>query len=65
MAAVVRRLEPGLAATDAAATAVAFVLIVVLVAVGMLAGPKALGAGNSSWSSTSTKVTNAMSERSP
>jgi Flp pilus assembly pilin Flp len=51
--------------TEAGAAAVEFVLIVVLVAVGMLAGPEALGAGDGSWSSTSTKITNAMSERSP
>jgi hypothetical protein len=36
----------------------------VLVAVGMLAGLNALGAGNSSsWSSTSNKITNAMKNR--
>jgi len=38
----------------------------VLVAVGMLAGLNALGAGNSSsWSSTSNKITNAMKDRAP
>jgi len=34
--------------------------------IGMLAGLKALGAGNSgSWSSTSNKITNAMKDRAP
>ncbi|MFZ0849711.1 MAG: Flp family type IVb pilin [Hyphomicrobiaceae bacterium] len=48
------------------ATSVEYGLIAVLVAVGMLAGLKALGAGNSSsWSSTSNKITDAMKERSP
>jgi len=48
------------------ATSVEYGLIAVLVAVGMLAGLKALGAGNSSsWSSTSNKITNAMQDRAP
>ena len=48
------------------ATSVEYGLIAVLVAVGMLAGLKALGAGNgSSWSSTSNKTTNAMQDRAP
>jgi pilus assembly protein Flp/PilA len=48
------------------ATSLEYGLIAVLVAVGMLAGLKALGAGNgSSWSSTSNRITGAMKERSP
>jgi pilus assembly protein Flp/PilA len=48
------------------ATSVEYGLIAVLVAIGMLAGLKALGAGNSSsWSSTSNKITNAMKDRAP
>ena len=42
-------------------TAIEYGLIAVLVAVGMLVGLHALGAGNSSsWGSTSTKITGAM-----
>jgi len=48
------------------ATSVEYGLIAVLVAVGMLAGLKALGAGNSSsWSSTSNRITAAMKDRAP
>jgi len=48
------------------ATSVEYGLIAVLVAVGMLAGLKALGAGNSSsWSSTSNRITEAMKDRAP
>jgi pilus assembly protein Flp/PilA len=48
------------------ATSLEYGLIVALVAVGMLAGLKALGTGNSSsWSSTSNRITGAMKERSP
>lgn len=43
-------------------TAIEYGLIAALVAIGMLAGLKALGDGNSSsWGSTSNKVTSAMS----
>ena len=48
------------------ATSVEYGLIAVLIAIGMLVGLKALGAGNSSsWSSTSNKITNAMKDRAP
>ena len=48
------------------ATSVEYGLIAVLVAIGMLAGLKALGAGNSSsWSSTSNRITAAMKDRAP
>jgi Flp pilus assembly pilin Flp len=48
------------------ATSVEYGLIAVRVAIGMLAGLKALGAGNSSsWSRTSNKITNAMEDRAP
>jgi pilus assembly protein Flp/PilA len=48
------------------ATSVEYGLIAVLVAVGMLAGLKALGASNSSsWSSTSNRITAAMKDRAP
>jgi len=48
------------------ATSLEYGLIAVLVAVGMLAGLKALGAGNSSsWSSTNNKITGAMQQRAP
>ena len=48
------------------ATSVEYGLIAVLIAVGMRAVLKALGAGNgSSWSSTSNKITGAMQQRSP
>ena len=48
------------------ATSVEYGLIAVLVAVGLLAGLKALGAGtSSSWSSTSNRITSAMQERAP
>jgi Flp pilus assembly pilin Flp len=47
-------------------TSLEYGLIAVLVAIGTLAGLKALGAGNSSsWSSTSNKITNAMKDRAP
>jgi len=43
------------------ATSIEYGLIALLVAVGFLAGLKALGSGNSSsWGSTSTKITDAM-----
>jgi pilus assembly protein Flp/PilA len=43
-------------------TAIEYGLIAMLVAVGMLAGLRALGSGNSSsWGDTSNKLTNAMS----
>jgi Flp pilus assembly pilin Flp len=42
-------------------TSIEYSLIAVLVAVGMLAGLRALGAGNSSsWGKTSDKITGAM-----
>ena len=42
-------------------TAIEYGLIVALVAIGMLAGLKALGSGNSgSWGSTANKATDAM-----
>jgi len=42
-------------------TSIEYGLIAVLVAVGMLVGLQALGAGNSSsWGDTSTKITGAM-----
>ncbi len=42
-------------------TAIEYSLIAALVAIGMLAGPKALGSGNSgSWSSTANTASNAM-----
>lgn len=42
-------------------TSIEYSLIAVLVAVGMLAGLRALGDGNSSsWGNTSTKITGAM-----
>jgi pilus assembly protein Flp/PilA len=45
------------------ATSIEYGLIAMLVAVGMLIGLKALGAGNSSsWGDTSNKITKAMSE---
>jgi Flp pilus assembly pilin Flp len=48
------------------ATSVEYGLIAVLVAVGMLAGLKALGQGNSgSWNNTSTKITDVMKEPAP
>jgi pilus assembly protein Flp/PilA len=43
------------------ATAIEYSLIAALVAIGMLAGLKALGSGNSgSWSSTANTASNAM-----
>jgi pilus assembly protein Flp/PilA len=43
------------------ATAIEYSLIAALVAIGMLAGLKALGSGNSgSWSSTANKASDAM-----
>lgn len=51
---------------DRAATSDEYGLVTVLVAVAMLAGLKALGAGNSSsWTSTGNGSTSAMKERSP
>ena len=42
-------------------TSIEYSLIAVLVAVGLLAGLRALGAGNSSsWGNTSAKITSAM-----
>jgi pilus assembly protein Flp/PilA len=46
---------------ESGATAIEYSLIAALVAIGMLAGLKALGSGNSgSWSSTANKATDAM-----
>jgi Flp pilus assembly pilin Flp len=46
---------------DRGATSIEYGLIALLVAVGFLAGLKALGQGNaSSWGDTAAKVTNAM-----
>jgi pilus assembly protein Flp/PilA len=46
---------------ERAATAIEYSLIAALVAIGMLAGLKALGSGNSgSWSSTANTASNAM-----
>ena len=43
------------------ATSIEYGLIALLVAVGLLAGLRALGAGNSSsWGNTSAKITSAM-----
>ena len=48
------------------ATAIEYGLIVALVAIGFLAGLKALGDGNSSsWGSTSNKITGAMKNAGP
>jgi pilus assembly protein Flp/PilA len=48
------------------ATAIEYGLIVALVAIGFLAGLKALGDGNSaSWGSTSNKITGAMKNSGP
>ena len=45
------------------ATAIEYGLIVALVAIGLLAGLKALGSGNSSsWGDTSAKITDAMKQ---
>ena len=44
-------------------TSIEYSLIAVLVAVGLLAGLRALGAGNSSsWGDTSAKITGAMKD---
>ena len=43
------------------ATSIEYALIAALVAIGMLAGLRALGTGNaSSWGNTTAKITNAM-----
>jgi pilus assembly protein Flp/PilA len=48
------------------ATAIEYGLIVALVAIGFLAGLKALGEGNSaSWGATSNKITGAMKNSGP
>jgi pilus assembly protein Flp/PilA len=48
------------------ATAIEYGLIVALVAIGFLAGLKALGDGNSaSWGSTSNKIVDAMKSSGP
>jgi pilus assembly protein Flp/PilA len=48
------------------ATAIEYGLIVALVAIGFLAGLKALGDGNSaSWGATSNKITGAMKNSGP
>jgi pilus assembly protein Flp/PilA len=48
------------------ATAIEYGLIALLVAVGFLAGLKALGEGNSaSWGATSNKITGAMKNSGP
>jgi pilus assembly protein Flp/PilA len=48
------------------ATAIEYGLIVALVAIGFLAGLKALGDGNSaSWGRTANKITNAMESTGP
>jgi Flp pilus assembly pilin Flp len=48
------------------ATSIEYGLIALLVAVGFLAGLKALGDGNSaSWGATSNKITNAMKNSGP
>ena len=45
------------------ATAIEYGLIAALVAIGLLAGLKALGSGNStSWGDTSAKITDAMKQ---
>ena len=47
-------------------TAIEYGLIIALVAIGFLAGLKALGDGNaSSWGSTSNKITGAMKNAGP
>ena len=47
-------------------TAIEYGLIIALVAIGFLAGLKALGDGNaSSWGSTSNKITGAMKNSGP
>jgi len=47
-------------------TAIEYALIVALIAIGFLAGLKALGDGNSaSWGATSNKITGAMKNAGP
>jgi pilus assembly protein Flp/PilA len=56
----------GFARDAKGATAIEYGLIVALVAIGFLAGLKALGDGNSaSWGATSNKITGAMKNSGP
>ena len=53
-------------AMERATTSIAYALIALLVAIGFLAGLKALGDGNSaSWGATSNKITGAMKNAGP
>lgn len=55
-----------LARDESGATAIEYGLIVALVAIGFLAGLKALGDGNSaSWGRTANKITGAMQNSGP
>ncbi len=59
-------LARGFARDAKGATAIEYGLIIALVAIGFLAGLKALGDGNSaSWGATSNKITGAMKNSGP